>query len=143
MAVWVHQNAAGIPSDLTRALRAVCEIEHTTGEVSQSLPLPSALRIGAGINTGPAILGGTDYTALGDTVNAAFRLEAATKTIGFSVALGEGTIRALGGNQDLPFKPCRVELKGYEAPTTAWGVSFQELQHYLESREARPGAPTI
>jgi adenylate cyclase len=143
MAVWVHQDAAGIPSDLTRALRAVCEIDHTTGEVSESLPLPGALRIGAGINTGPAILGGTDYTALGDTVNAAFRLEAATKTIGFSVALGEGTIRALGGNQDLPFKPCRVELKGYEAPTTAWGVSFQELQHYLESREARPGAPTI
>jgi adenylate cyclase len=143
MAVWVHQDAAGIPRDLTRALRAVCEIGHTTREVSQSLTLPGALRIGAGVNTGPAILGGTDYTALGDTVNAAFRLEAATKTMGFNIALGEGAIRALGENLNSPFKPCCVELKGYEAPTTAWGISFQELQRYLESHEERRGAPTL
>jgi adenylate cyclase len=74
-------------------------------------------------------------------VNAAFRLEAATKTIGFSVALGEGTVRALGENENLPFQPCRVELKGYEAPSTAWGISFAELQRYLGSRQTKMSSP--
>jgi len=134
MAVWVHDNPAKVPSDLARALRAVCEIERTTAEVSRSLPLPAPLRIGAGISTGPAILGGTDYTALGDTVNAAFRLEAATKTIGLSVALGEGAFQALAVPEVLPFQRRHVQLKGYEGSSTAWAISFEELQAFLASR---------
>src|SRR3974377_1231044 len=90
MAVWVHEDASKIPRDLLHVLHALCEIYRRTEEVGGSLPLPKPLRIGAGISTGAAILGGTDYTALGDTVNAAFRLEAATKTIGLGVALGQG-----------------------------------------------------
>jgi len=134
MAVWVHENAAKVAPDLTRALRAVCEIDRTTGQISESLPLPGPLRIGAGINTGPAIIGGTDYTALGDTVNAAFRLEAATKTLGFSVALGEGAFQALGETQPRPFHRCQVNLKGYDSPSIAWGISFEDLQKYIGSR---------
>ncbi len=134
MAVWVHDNAAKIPSDLARALRAVCEIDRTTAEISRNLSLPSALRIGVGISTGPAILGGTDYTALGDTVNAAFRLEAATKTIGLSVALGEGAFRALEVPGVLPFQRRLVQLKGYEGSSTAWAISFEELQGFLAGR---------
>ena len=135
MAVWVHDNASKISSDLARALRAVCEIDRTTAEISRSLPLPSPLRIGAGISTGPAILGGTDYTALGDTVNAAFRLEAATKNIGLGVALGEGAFRALEVPDDaVPFQRRQVQLKGYEGSTAAWAISFEELQSFLASR---------
>lgn len=134
MAVWVHDNQSRVSSDLARALRAVCEIDQTTAEISRSLPLPSPLRIGAGISTGPAILGGTDYTALGDTVNAAFRLEAATKTIGFSVALGEGAFQALEVSEILPFHRRNVLLKGYEGSSTAWAISFEELQVFLASR---------
>jgi len=135
MAVWVHDDASKIPSDLARALRAVCEVERTTNEISRTLPLPSPLRIGAGISTGPAILGGTDYTALGDTVNAAFRLEAATKTIGLSVALGEGAFRALAlPDENSPFECRHVQLKGYEGSSTAWAISFEGLQGFLASR---------
>ena len=54
------------------------------------------LRIGAGINTGSATAGGTDYTAIGDTVSAAFPLEAATKALGVGVVPGRGYIRRLG-----------------------------------------------
>lgn len=80
-------------------------------------------------------MGGTDYTALGDTVNAAFRLEAATKTIGLSVALGEGAFRALEVPENtLPFQRRQVELKGYEGSSTAWAISFEELQEFLASR---------
>jgi adenylate cyclase len=131
MAVWVHDVPSNVPADLKCALRALCEINRTTCEISQSLPLPSPLRIGAGVNTGSAILGGTDYTALGDTVNSAFRLEAATKTLGFSVALGEGAFRAMGAPQVPPFRRREVHLKGYDTPSTAWAMSFEELQQYL------------
>jgi adenylate cyclase len=131
MAVWVHKGPSSVAADLERALRALCEINRTTCEISQSLPLPGPLRIGAGVNTGPAILGGTDYTALGDTVNSAFRLEAATKTLGFSVALGEGSFHALGDPQLPPFRRRAVHLKGYETSSTAWAMSFEELQQYL------------
>lgn len=136
MAVWLHENPSQVRSDLDRVLRAVCEIERTTGEISGSLPLPRPLRIGAGINTGQAILGGTDFTALGDTVNSAFRLEAATKTIGLSVALGDGTYRALSGSEPLPFRRSEVQLKGYESMSTAWGISFEELHEFLNVHTA-------
>jgi len=89
------------------------------------------LRIGAGVNTGPAIVGGSEYTALGDTVNAAFRLEAATKQIGLGVALGERTFTELRLGEYCPFTQRAVDLKGYEGPSMAWGISFESLVEFL------------
>jgi adenylate cyclase len=134
MAVWVHDDRDQVRADLVRALRAVHEINQATAEISRTLPLPGPLRIGAGVNTGPAILGGTEYTALGDTVNVAFRLEAATKTIGLGVALGERTFEELGLPAQGPFSRREVALKGVEGLKTAWGISFEELQIFLEKR---------
>ena len=131
MAVWVHDHPEGMAVDLLRALRAVSEINTATAEISRSLPLPAPLRIGAGVNTGPAIVGGSEYTALGDTVNAAFRLEAATKQIGMGVALGERTFQELALPPDSPFARCEVELKGYEGPSTAWAITFEALKDFL------------
>ena len=77
MAVWVHDDRA--PRG-RRHRRVPCapssEINAATAEIHNQLPLPAPLRIGAGVNTGTAIIGGGDNTALGETVNAAFRLEA-------------------------------------------------------------------
>ena len=131
MAVWVHDRVPDLAADVLRALRAVSQMGTATAEISQTLPLPGPLRIGAGINTGPAILGGTDYTAIGDTVNAAFRLEAATKTLGFNVALGPRTAAELGLAGQAPFAEREVELKGYEAPSKAWAISYEHLEVYL------------
>jgi adenylate cyclase len=131
MAVWVHDHVPDLAADVMRALRAVSQMGAATAEISQTLPLPGPLRIGAGINTGPAILGGTDYTAIGDTVNAAFRLEAATKALGLNVALGPRTAAELGLEGQAPFVEREVELKGYEAPSKAWAISFEDLEAYL------------
>ena len=138
MAVWVHEDASRVRNDVIEVLRALCEIYRSTAEVSHSLPLPNPLRIGAGISTGTAILGGTDYTALGDTVNAAFRLEAATKTIGLGVALGQRAFEALDEPKQALFQPREVQLKGYETPATAWAISFDDLlEHFFpQSRGA-------
>jgi adenylate cyclase len=141
MAVWVHSDTESVPSDLERVLRAVAEINRGTGEISRTLPLPNPLRIGAGLNTGPAILGGTDYTALGETVNAAFRLEAATKSVGLGVILGDSSFvawsgRDISGLRQSLFRKCEVPLKGYETPAMAWATSFEDLERCIG---AQPG----
>jgi adenylate cyclase len=139
MAVWVHRNREAVAEDLARILRSVCEINRGTAEISRTLPLPKPLRIGAGVSTGPAVLGGTDYTALGETVNAAFRLEAATKSVGFSVLLGETAFTAWSTKaspEPTPFRRCEVQLKGYDAPAVAWATSFEDLDRWLV---AQPG----
>jgi adenylate cyclase len=130
MAVWIHENRSNVTGDVFRALRAVSEIDAVTAELHRTLPLPGRLRIGAGVNTGPAIVGGGDVTALGDTVNAAFRLENATKDLGLGVALGERTYQELRLDRS-PFMRRKVELKGYEGPSTAWAVSFDALAEFL------------
>jgi adenylate cyclase len=132
MAVWIHDHPEQVGADILRVLRAVSEISVATAEISQTLALPAPLRIGAGVNTGLAILGGTDYTALGDTVNAAFRLESATKGIGLGVAVGESVYRELGAPARNCFVRRDVELKGYEGSSIAWGISFEALQQLLQ-----------
>jgi adenylate cyclase len=131
MSVWVHRDATSVSSDLERVMRALCEFHRSTCEISQTLPLPSPLRIGAGVNTGHVVLGGTDYTALGETVNSAFRLETATKTLGLSVILGEGAFGAWTKLKSGPFRRFETQLKGYEAPMTAWAISFEDLEQFM------------
>jgi len=141
MAVWVHDHPTGVRAELLRALRAIDEIHSATREISNALPLPAPLRIGAGVNTGSAIVGGADNMALGDTVNAAFRLEAATKNLGLGVVLGDRTYQELKLPETSPFVRREVDLKGYEAPSTAWAISFEGLREFLKSRSSRPGGP--
>lgn len=143
MAVWIHDNQSNLAPDLLRALQAVSEIDGVTAGLHRNLPLPAPLRIGAGINTGPAIVGGTDFTALGDTVNAAFRLEAATKQLGMGVALGERTFEELKLAHADPFLRREVELKGYEGPSTAWAVTFERLAEFLSAAASVPSRQAL
>ena len=131
MAVWVHDRPEQVGADVLRVLRAVSEINAATAEISETLALPAPLRIGAGVSTGPAILGGTEFIALGDTVNAAFRLESATKGIGLGVAVGERTYHELAVPARSSFARREVKLKGYEGASIAWAISFEALQEML------------
>jgi adenylate cyclase len=81
---------------------ALALLEATEG-VRRS-PLGQRLRLGrtrVGIETGPAIVGDVggsrklDYTAHGNAMNAAARLEAANKDLGSSVCIGPGTAAKL------------------------------------------------
>jgi len=59
--------------------------------------LPEPIAIGIGLNTGDAIIGNMgsdsrfDYSAIGDAVNVAARLESATKDAGVDILIGEST----------------------------------------------------
>ena len=131
MAVWLHDDPAGVAAGVAGALRAVDEIQSATAGIHSQFPIPAPLRIGAGINTGTAIVGGGDTTAMGEAVNAAFRLESATKELGMGVAVGERTYSELHVAGDSPFLRREVELKGYESPRTVWAISFEGLRAFL------------
>ena len=81
-----------------------------------------------------------DYTALGDTVNAAFRLESATKEIGQDIALGETTYKYFAAlhNQPQLFEQYTVHLKGYDNATLTYGGLFAELEKFLDHNHTHP-----
>ena len=75
------------------------------------------IEIGVGINTGYAVIGNMgsdtrfDYTAIGDCVNVAARLESATKEVGVDILIGENTAKKV----DFKLKSLKpIKVKGKE-----------------------------
>jgi adenylate cyclase len=86
-----------------RAVASALALLRATEEVRRS-PLGQRLQLGrtrVGIETGPAIVGDVggsrklDYTAHGNAINAAARLEAANKDLGSAICIGPGTAARL------------------------------------------------
>jgi adenylate cyclase len=141
MAVWIHGTQEVTPDAMLQITKAISELNRMTSKLHDEFPLPFPLRIGAGLNTGYAMVGNTgssdrpDYTPLGDTVNAAFRFESSTKQLGLDVSLGETTFQALEalGAGEQTFKRYAVELKGYERPLITHGCAFSDLDRFLSA----------
>ncbi len=142
MAVWVHGTEGVGPEELLRILQAMDELAKMTAQLHKRFPLPFPLRVGAGLNTGYAMVGNTgtgthpDYTAIGDTVNAAFRFESSTKQLGLDVAVGETTYEYLTKMPDIEsiFHRYTVNLKGYETPTVAHATTFSDLDRFIHQQ---------
>ena len=81
--------------------------------------------IGVGVNTGEAVIGNMgsdtrfDYSAIGDAVNTAARLESATKEAGVNILIGEETEKYCGHHLK-SVKP--IKVKGKEKPLIIYTI---------------------
>ncbi|MBX7159787.1 MAG: AAA family ATPase [Acidimicrobiia bacterium] len=105
--------------DAERAVRAALAMQHTVSTHATDTGLDVRLRIG--VNTGEVLVGsiqaGDEYTAMGDVVNTASRLQSAADP--GSVLVGASTYQATRDAVEYaPHDP--VDAKGKEVPVEAW-----------------------
>ena len=105
------------------SLEIIKNIEQLNIElINEGLP---KVAIGIGINSGEAIIGNMgsenrfDYTAIGDAVNTAARLESATKERGVDLLIGEQTELYCGYHLQ-PLEPILVKGKAKELKIFTW-----------------------
>ena len=85
------------------------------------------IAIGIGINTGEAVIGNMgsdtrfDYSAIGDAVNTAARLESATKEVGVDIIIGDNTKKSSSFELKL-LKP--IKVKGKVKPLTIYTIEY-------------------
>jgi adenylate cyclase len=147
MAVWNHNDSVDA-TGLLNMFEALAGIVDITSGLQSQFGLSEPLRLGAALNTGFASVGNmgsaaaSDYTALGETVNKAFRLESATREAGCDLLVGPETHFVTATH--LPvlapiFEVCQVNLKGYDEPATAFATSFAKLKPAITAaRSATP-----
>lgn len=134
-----HANKA-----LTAALDMIAELDGLNARWKERGE-PTELAIGVGLNTGPAVVGNIgsltrklDYTAIGDAVNLASRLESLNKTYGTTILVSESTLTAAGGGYATRAVEA-VTVKGKKKP-----VNVFELLGRKEDPAATGGSgPTL
>ncbi len=118
------------PADCANALAAARDI--VEGVASGNAALATAglpqLRISVGVHFGPAILGNIgserrlEFATLGDTVNVASRLEAATRGLGCRIVASDAVVSRVddGGMRGDFRRVPALSLRGREAPIDVW-----------------------
>jgi len=122
---------------VTNALKAARMLNDICTQVNATFTrLPYPFKIGVGINTGRAILGSIggsgyrEFTAIGDSVNMAFRFETESKNLGKDIVLGPESYKHLPEQlwgQALQ----RVTVKGKSEPIPVWAITFGEIDAIL------------
>lgn len=115
------------PDHALRALRAALEIERAVSGAD-----PEGMSVGIGLNSGLVVAGNVggagrlEFSVIGDAVNVAARVEAATRTTGDTVLL-TGRTRELLGDAAPPLVAREgLRLKGKEGATTLYAPVMAE-----------------
>jgi adenylate cyclase len=124
-----------------RAVRAALAMRETmtrlNGENAFGFGDEQTVGIGIGIHTGVACVGNMgaethfNYSAVGDAVNVAARLESSCKTVGFDILVSEATARSI--SEFAVLDAGRLPLKGKSTRTKVFAVVGD--QHLAESPE--------
>jgi adenylate cyclase len=100
-----------------KAVKTAIEMQEAIKELNKELS--HEIAIGVGVNTGQAVIGNMgsntrfDYSAIGDAVNIAARLESGTKEAGVDILIGEETAKSCS----FELKSLKeIKVKGKEKP---------------------------
>ena len=109
----------------------------------------SGFQMGVGLNTGPIMSGNVgherrlEYTAVGDSVNTASRIEGLTKGTGFSVFVSETTYAELQRPPaDLTYYD-EVEIRGRRSTLKLWGMSPKQALEEASELEPAPASEPV
>lgn len=135
-------NAPSLQEDhALRGARAALALQQ---EVARIVAGPDAPRFRVGVNTGPALVGNIGsnqrrtYTAIGDTVNLASRLEGHAEP--GQVVIGAATYAALGDTAVV--RPLgRVQVKGKEQPVEAFVLRALRSPRVARATQVVPRPP--
>jgi adenylate cyclase len=111
------------PDHAARAVAAAREVARLAPRA-----LGGGLSVGVGVNSGRVVVGTIggggrrDFTVIGDAVNTAARVEAATRVTGDDVLVTEATLRALGPDRDDFVERPSVPLRGKAEPVRLFAL---------------------
>ena len=120
-----------------RAIQAALDcqdaVKELNADMAESFDADIELRCRVGISTGEAMVGNCgstqrmDYTAIGDTVNLASRLESANKSFGTGILVSEASWQARGDYEILARPMGKLLVVGKTEPVAVWNVLCHQM----------------
>ena len=138
MALWVHSTNAITRKDMVTIFDVMSAYQGIFRVAEGKYKPPKPLRFGCGLNAGMASIGNigsagsADFTAMGEAVNIAFRLETATKAAGCDVLIARDMFEAMTDVRYCPANVVEVDLKGYVEAFPAVPMNFDEIGGFIE-----------
>jgi adenylate cyclase len=124
------------PDAALHAVEAAREMLQAVERVNARLVLRKVepIKIGVGINAGDAVIGNMgsprmmEYTAIGDVVNTASRIEGKTKELHADILIGQAVFEWIA--ERIPSEPCgEIHVKGRVAAVPVYAVRWNDAQY--------------
>ncbi len=145
-AIMAYWNAPlEVKNHVDRALQSALEQLRTLQELNEALRTEGLpiIKIGIGLHTDKVIVGEmgsrlrSDYTAIGEGVNLASRLEGLNRWYGTDIILSQELFECLSGEYFIRYLD-RVKVKGMSKSVTIYEASleaFKDLEMYMKAQE--------
>lgn len=135
------------PDPCTDAVRCALDMLNELDELNVEFErdgLPK-LEIGIGINYGKVVVGNIgsterhNYSAIGDAVNVAARIEGQTKELGRRILITESVVSRIGARFD--FEPLGARLVKGHSPVKVWGIRATRTKRAIAGEQEQADAP--